>query len=47
VIVILLNLPGQFFFVLEQILIYASLVLTVVSLADYMVKNWNVLGTER
>lgn len=30
-------------YILEQILIYASLVLTVVSLADYMVKNKQVI----
>jgi len=45
VIVILLNLPQLH--ILEVILIYASLVLTVVSLVDYMAKNWHVLGTER
>ena len=45
VIVILLNLPQLH--ILEVILIYASLVLTVVSLVDYIAKNWHVLGTER
>ena len=45
VIVILLNIPS--WHILELILIYASLVLTIVSLADYMRKNWHVLGTER
>ena len=45
VIVILLNVPS--WTILEQILIYASLALTIVSLVDYMVKNWHVLGTER
>lgn len=30
-------------FILEQILIYASLILTVVSLIDYLIKNKNVL----
>lgn len=45
VIVILLNIPQLH--ILEVILIYASLILTVVSLVDYMAKNWHVLGTER
>lgn len=45
VIVILLNIPSWRTF--ELILIYASLALTIISLADYMAKNWHVLGTER
>lgn len=45
VIVILANIPQLR--LLETILIYASLVLTIVSLVDYMAKNWHVLGTER
>lgn len=36
--------PGTAVFVIEQILIYASLILTVVSLVDYMAKNKGVLG---
>ena len=31
--------------IVEQILLYASLVLTVVSLIDYLVKNKNVIKT--
>lgn len=34
---------ATFFFVVEQILIYASLILTVVSLVDYLVKNKQVI----
>ncbi len=47
VIVLLLELPGTAAHILEQILIYASLALTVISLVDYLVRNWSVLGTER
>lgn len=34
---------GEVVFWVEQVLIYASLILTVVSLADYIIKNKNVL----
>lgn len=47
IIVILLNFKGAFWHVLETVLIYAALVLTVVSLIDYIVKNKQVLGTNR
>lgn len=43
IIVVLCNLPFVFFDVVEQILIYASLLLTIVSLFDYLIKNKNVL----
>ena len=43
VILLLLDLPGMFFHVLTQIAIYAALVLTIVSLADYIYKNRAVL----
>jgi len=32
--------------VIEQILIYASLILTIISLVDYLVKNKNVLSMQ-
>ncbi len=32
------------FYVITQILVYVALVLTIVSLIDYLVKNWNVIG---
>ena len=41
--VLILNADWLIFNVAEQILIYASLVLTVISLADYMYKNRTVL----
>ena len=37
------NLGGKVIFVIEQVLIYAALVLTVISLIDYLVSNKNVL----
>jgi CDP-diacylglycerol--glycerol-3-phosphate 3-phosphatidyltransferase len=47
IIVVLLNFDLAFWHVLETVLIYAALVLTVVSLIDYIVKNKQVLGTDR
>ena len=38
------NFSGTAVYVIEQILIYASMILTVVSLVDYMAKNKSVLG---
>lgn len=43
IIVLILALPGGFFKVLEQILIYASLILTIISMLDYLIKNKHVL----
>ena len=37
------NLGGKVIFVIEQVLIYAALVLTIISLIDYLVSNINVL----
>ena len=44
--VVIASLPGTFFYWLQQILVYASLVLTVISLADYLYKNWFVMKDE-
>jgi len=41
--VLILNIDWVLFNILEQVLIYASLVLTVISLADYIYKNRTVL----
>ena len=41
--VLILNVDWLVFDIAEQVLIYASLVLTVISLADYMYKNRTVL----
>lgn len=46
VIVLIAAFPGQAAFVIEQILIYASLALTVISLLDYLIKNRSVLTEE-
>lgn len=43
-ILLILHLDGTVFYVLEQSFIYISLVLTVVSLVDYMIKNKKVLA---
>lgn len=43
---LLINAGAAWFKVLEQILIYAALVLTVVSLIDYIIKNKSVLEGE-
>ena len=37
------NLGGKVIFVIEQVLIYAALVLTIISLIDYLVSNKDVL----
>ena len=42
IIVLILDLGGSFV-LLEQILIYVALILTVVSLVDYLMKNKDVL----
>ncbi len=41
---LLIHAGAVWFRVLEQILIWAALILTVVSLVDYIVKNKNVIG---
>ncbi len=41
---LIVNFSGTAIDLLEQILIYLSLFLTVVSLADYLVKNWKVMN---
>jgi len=37
------NFGGHTVYIIEQVLIYASLIMTVVSLVDYLYKNKNVL----
>ena len=43
-VVLIVNFSGTVIDLVEQILIYLSLVLTVVSLIDYLVKNWKVMN---
>ncbi len=47
IIVLLLNIDNMFFYVLGQVLIYLSLILTIVSLIDYIVKNKQVIGAQK
>jgi CDP-diacylglycerol--glycerol-3-phosphate 3-phosphatidyltransferase len=42
-VMLIINLDNPFINILEQIAIYLALVLTVISLIDYMIKNKNVL----
>lgn len=42
-ILLILNFDGVFFNTLEQVFIYIALILTVISLVDYLIKNKNVL----
>ncbi len=45
-VLLIVNLDGAVINVVEQIFIYASIALTVISLADYLVKNWDVMKGE-
>jgi CDP-diacylglycerol--glycerol-3-phosphate 3-phosphatidyltransferase len=47
VIVLIANLGFSWIVYLEQFLIYASLILTVVSLMDYLIKNKDVLSSKK
>ena len=47
VIVLILNIPGEVFAVIGTVLIYISLVLTVISLIDYIAKNKDVLKDQK
>ncbi len=47
IIVLIANIPVAFFQVLGDILMYVALVLTVVSLVDYIVKNKDVLKEQK
>ena len=46
IIVLVLHIDHPFFVVLEQILIYASLILTIASLLEYLIKNRAVMKGE-
>lgn len=46
IIIMIPHLPGTGIFVLEQILIYLSLALTIISLCDYLIRNKDVLDGE-
>jgi CDP-diacylglycerol--glycerol-3-phosphate 3-phosphatidyltransferase len=42
-IVLIINPTGGIFDIIEYVLIYAAVLLTVISLVDYLVKNWSVM----
>lgn len=46
VVSLILDIDLPFFRILSQILIWISVILTVVSLADYLIKNWKVMDGE-
>lgn len=46
IILLIARFPGAFFDVLEQVMIYVAVVLTVVSLIDYLWKNRKVLSMQ-
>lgn len=43
-IVLIMDIDCTFMYVLGQVLIYLALALTVISLVDYLVKNWQVMN---
>lgn len=47
IITLTVNLDIQFINVIEMILVYASLALTLISLADYLIKNKNVVTNKK
>lgn len=47
VIVLILNIPNQFFTVLGTILTYIALALTIISLIDYIAKNKDVIKEQK
>lgn len=47
IIVVIIDLNNKAYQMLENVLIYASLILTVISLVDYLVKNKEVLKDEK
>ncbi|HAH18843.1 MAG TPA: CDP-diacylglycerol--glycerol-3-phosphate 3-phosphatidyltransferase [Eubacterium sp.] len=47
IIVVIIDLQNKPYQMLENVLIYASLILTVISLVDYLVKNKEVLKDEK
>lgn len=42
-VLLIFNFEGKVFDTIEYIFIYAAIILTVVSLVDYLVKNWKIL----
>ena len=46
VVSLILDIDLPFFRIISQILIWISVVLTIVSLADYLIKNWKIMDGE-
>ncbi len=42
-ILLIVNFDGEIINIVEYVFIYAAVALTVISLADYLIKNWHVL----
>lgn len=40
---LIVNFSGKVIDIVENIFIYAAIILTIISLADYLIKNWKVL----
>ena len=47
IIVLILNSPGRFFEILGVILTWVALILTIISLCDYLIKNKDVLKEQK
>ena len=47
IIVLILNLPGTFFEILGILLTWVALILTIISLCDYLIKNKDVLKEQK
>ena len=47
IIVLICNFEGDIFVIIENILIYAALALTIISLSDYLIKNRAVLSEKK
>ena len=46
VIMLLVPYEAQWFYVMQQVMVYASVVLTVISVVNYMKNNWQVLQSQ-
>lgn len=42
-VLLIVNFDGEVIDIIENIFIYAAIALTVISLVDYLIKNWKVL----
>ena len=42
-VLLIVNFDGEAIDIIENIFIYAAIALTVISLVDYLIKNWKVL----